>query len=223
MISALKMQNFDVDPGTAEHDRPAPARSYSEAEVRELVRAANERGLRDGHAAGLAEGEAAAARRIDTAQVETLDAMAEGLATLLNDAKAHRAALEAQVLDFALSVCDAVFPELVRDMSRDRAAAQVRTALKMAIGSRRVTIRLNPATAATLSEELSARLDYYRMDGVCRIEPDADLHPGDVQMAWDHGSLSYAFEVVAQRILSELRDTHARAAAALTERETQNA
>lgn len=217
MISAMRLQNFDEDPAKAAR-RASAGKSYDEDETREMVRAAYERGMREGRSQGHAEGRAEAEGEMDAALAESLQATAAQLDELARGAGDHRAALEAQVLEFTLSVCDAVFPELVAKMSAERVGAQVRRALKMAIGSQAIRIRLSPQTKDVLARELGHRMEYYRIEQACRIDADPDLAPGDVRMEWDSGSLEYAYETVTGLILEELRKTHAASQAAQKER-----
>ena len=130
MMTALNLRNFDADE-TVPRPRPAPVRTYSEDEVQRMVRAAHERGVAEGRAAGLEEGRAGAEASHDGLATEAMAAMTTALEELSGEAQAHRAALEAQVIEFAHSVCDTVFPELVEDLSRSRVAAQVRQGMKM--------------------------------------------------------------------------------------------
>ena len=92
MPTALNLRNFDEDIDGRPRPRPRPAaRTYSEDEVREMVRAAHDRGLKEGRAEGVAEGEATARDAADTTLADTIERMTAELGTLAGDHARHRA------------------------------------------------------------------------------------------------------------------------------------
>lgn len=213
MITALNLRNFDED-GSAPRPKPGE-KLYTSDEVRAMLRAAHEKGREAGVAEGRAEAEAEAQTSQLAQQAETLEALGVELARLSGEAVEHRAALEAQVIDFALSVAEKVFPELIERLSTERAAQNVRRALKMAIGSTRMRIYLSPAALAALEPEIRQRAAYYKLEPALDLRGDATMQDGEVRMEWDRGSLEHAYERMCAQILEELRAVHARVSPAL--------
>ncbi|WP_197470829.1 hypothetical protein, partial [Sulfitobacter sp. HI0054] len=67
--------------------------------------------------------------------------------------------------------------------------------------------------------ELRQRAVYYKCDRVLDLRADPELPDGDARMEWDHGNLDYGFKKICDRLLAELRDTHARALKAQKEKD----
>lgn len=176
-----------------------------EQALAEARAAAFEEGRAAGHAAGRAE-----AMAEDTARrTEALLAVRGQMDDILGHAARHRRALEAQALDFAMSVCEKVFPEVIAERGRDRAASAVRRTLRLALGSARLRIRLSPADEAALRPALEqdARL---ALPGVrAEILRDETLEAGAVRVEWDNGFMEQSFAATCRQILSALARSRA--------------
>ena len=175
--------------GTAYYSHDALLEAVSEARATAFAE-----GRRTGHAEGLAE------------------------AAGLDDAKRAAALLEAQLLDFSLSVCEQVFPELLRHRAHDRALAQVRRALSVGLGSATLQVSLSPEGLRLLREELDSTISEFGLTGRVALRADAALADGDTRVAWDSGFLEYSFSSICDRILCALRDARSAVPTHLLER-----
>jgi flagellar assembly protein FliH len=113
---------------------------YSESDLRAAEQTARAEGFEAGRSVGRSDAmEASEAIRAEERH-DALLALAARIETLCADAGAHRAALEAQMTDFALVTCERVMPEILRTRSIDRAAAEVRRCLGLVMGSPRIRV-----------------------------------------------------------------------------------
>lgn len=161
-----------------------------------------------GRAEGRAEGEAVGrAQSLETAAERTLaalEAVAPAVGRLLGEADRHRAALEAQVVEFTLAVFDRILPELVRSRAGARAEAEIHHAATLALGSARLGLRLPPDVAQTAGPDLTRRLREAGFEGRVEIVADAALAGGDIRADWDNGFLDYSYAAICNRIIGAL-------------------
>lgn len=178
---------------------------HTDEELAAAVAQARAEGRAEGQALGESAGWAAAQDSFAARQAQALDELSPRLETILQDAAAHRQALEAQSLDFALSVCEQVFPEILRGYSHTRAADRVRRSLRMALGSSTLRIHLSPEALTVLAPRIRAaaanRPDSARMELIA----DPQLADGDVRAEWDNGFMEYSFAAICDQLLTALR------------------
>lgn len=175
------------------------------AAAESAARIAHERGLAEGHAAGEAE----ALARIEARRAAALEALAPKLDRMLADRLAHRAALEGQLLDFALSVCERVFPEFIAQRSATAAAEEIRRLIGLALGRPRLRIRLSPVTRDLMAPELEALTAGRLGADQTEIVADPSLAPGNAHVSWEDGFAEYSYADVCDAILDALRDAAA--------------
>lgn len=210
-------RDFDEEHAAARaHEERAARARYTEEDLAAAIEAARAEGQEAGRAEGHAAGAAEMRDTLLARHAEALETLVPQLETLLRDAAAHRAALEAQVVDFVLSVCEQVFPEFLRTRARDRAREQVEDTLRLALGSATVRIRLAPDTLAALRPRIEAAWHERGARGPLEIIGDEGLGEGDARMEWDNGFMDYSFAEVCNRILGALRARGAGAAAEQT-------
>lgn len=203
-------RDFDRELEQEQRREERSAEAYFTSEDMEKATArARAEGFANGCAKGHASGTAETRATLDARRAAALDALAPRLDQLLAEADAHRRTLERQTLDFALSICQQVFPEFLHSRSHDRAAEQIRRTLGMALGSGRLRIRLSPAALVVVGPSIeslaAARGHADRLD----LAADAALSDGDAQVQWDSGFMEYSFEAVCDRILATLRKSRA--------------
>lgn len=213
--------NRDFDLELAHEDRQArrDARAcHTPEELAQAVEAARAAAFAEGRLAGHSDGLAEAAATDSARRAAALDALMPQIAALVEAADKHRAALEAQLLDFALSVCEQVFPELLRHRAHDRVLAQVRRALSVGLGSATLEVTLSPGALHLLRPDLEAAIHESGLQGRVDMRGDPDLIDGDVRVVWESGCLEYSFASISDRILRVLRDARSAVSTPLLER-----
>src|SRR5690606_3980795 len=136
--------------------------------------------------------------------LRALEAVAPAVGALVTGADRHRAALQAQVVEFVLSVFDRVLPELVRTQAARRVEAEARRAVGLALGSGRLVLRLPPEAATTFGPELGRRVREAGFDGRVDIRGDEELEPGDMRAEWDNGFMDYSYAAICNQIIGAL-------------------
>ena len=182
----------------------APARAGSEISAGEAAaRAAASRdaGYAEGYAAGLASARAEGAQDLQGA----LGAVSRGLDALHEGAAAHRAAMEAQALDFARAACERLAPELVAALGGTRAVAEVRRCLALVVGSARIDVALSPAALERHGEALGRALEAAGPDGRARLRGDPSLADGDARVRWEDGEMTYSMGDALGGLIGALR------------------
>ncbi|MGR3372791.1 hypothetical protein [Pseudooceanicola nanhaiensis] len=198
-------RNFDGDaePGARLSEVRIGA-VYTAAEYDEAVEAAQAQAWEEGRTAGRAEAAVAAARSDQERQLTALEALAPAMTALLEDADRHHAVLEAQMLDFVLSVFRQVAPQVMETQARAQAEREAENAIRMALGSAILKVFFAPAAhkEGEALAQRTARLQGY--GGRLEVRADPELAEGDVRVEWDHGVMRYSFDDICQRILGAL-------------------
>lgn len=202
-------RDFDreLDHERQEAERRARA-CYSPEDLEAALADARAAAFAEGHAAGRAEGIAESQASSEALRSEALGALAPQLERLIGEADRHRAALEAQVLDFTLSVCEQVFPEVL-GRSRDRALDRVKKTIGLALGSACLRIMLSERALPLLRPEIERAARDIGLQARVELATDPALSEGDVRMEWDNGFMEYSFAGICDRILSALRQARA--------------
>lgn len=177
---------------------------YTVAEYDDAVEAAQAQAYEDGRTAGKAEAAVASAQSDHERQLTALEALAPAMTALLEDADRHHAVLEAQMLDFVLSVFQQVAPQVIESQARAQAEREVENAIRMALGSAILKVFFAPSVhkEGEALAQRTARLQGY--GGRLEVKPDPELAVGDVRVEWDHGVMRYSFDDICQRILGAL-------------------
>ncbi len=207
-MSFIFDRDFDQELAREQHHSQRDAR-YTEVDLADAIAAAVEiaraEAFAEGHAAGRAEALAEAEAGLEQRRAKAFETLTAELSELRAAGDSHRAALEAQVLDFAGSVGAQVFPELLRERAHRRALAQVRRGLSMGLGSVRLRVALSAEAADLLRHELEATIRDLGLTGRVDLVEDPGLQPGDARVDWDSGSLEYSFQAICDRLLGALR------------------
>ncbi|APX89199.1 hypothetical protein BV394_05280 [Brevirhabdus pacifica] len=202
----LFARNFDHEREAEEAEARRLERArHTEEELQAAVALARAEGREEGRMQGMAEGQAAALQSLAARQTEALEALGPAISDLLSQAGAHRQALEAQSLDFALSLCERLIPELLRGHSRDRTAERVRRSLRLALGSSALRIHLAPTTLEALGPGIQAAAAARPDAPALHLLADPELDDGDMRAAWDNGQMEYSYERTCGQILDVLR------------------
>ena len=205
MLNFVPSRDFDAELDAErradEHRRNAV---FTAEEMEDARQAARDAGRDEGRAEGEAAARSAALTTAAERTLAALEAVTPAVATLIAGADRHRAALEAQLMEFVLSVFDRVLPELVRSQAAVRTEAEVRRAVGMALGSARLTLRLPKEAAATFAPDLTRRICAAGFEGRVEIHGDPDLAPGDMRAEWENGFMDYSYAAICNQILGAL-------------------
>ena len=192
-------RNFDE-----EIAKEAGARILVPADALREVETARAEGFEAGRHVGHKEGRAEAEAEYREATGAAMGVLAAEASALLAQASAHRVALEAQMLDFAMNVCRQLFPQALETRGEERAAEEIRRHLLLAMGSTRLTITLSDAGVAEHGAALEAALPRDLPGTRVEILADAGLAPGEARMRWDNGAMEFSFDRICRRILDAL-------------------
>lgn len=206
-MTVIFERDFDLELAREDRQARRAARArHTPEELFEAVEAARAEAFDEGKNAGHAEGLADAARADGARRAAALEVLGQQIPAMVAANNSHRAALETQVLDFALTVCEQVFPELLRRRAHDRALAQVRRALNVGLGSVSLQISLSSGALQLLQDDLDAEIARNGLQGRVVLRADPALNDGDARVDWDSGFLEYSFSSICDRILCTLRE-----------------
>lgn len=193
----LEIERGDINPAAAAAE--ATALDARIAEARAAARA-------EGEAAGRAAARAELLAEREAQRVEALGLLAARMGDLVAGADAHRQALEGELIDFAVAVCERLAPEAVELFAEERLRAELAEVLRMVQDEGRVRVRV----AAELRDEIAADITQETADGIAsgRIEVAADpaFGPGDLRVEWDNGFMEYGFAATCDRLIAALHD-----------------
>lgn len=204
-MTSVFHRDFDAEI-EAEARAAARARAsvYTQEDLQEAIAAAAGAAHAAGRLEGHAEGRAEALAEVEARRAEALAALAPKVDRMLAERLSHRAALEQQMVDFVLSVCERVFPEFIASRSARAAAEEVRRILGMALHSPRLRIRLSAATRDLMAPELEALTRERLAPEQTEITVDPSMAPGNAHVAWDDGFAEYSYAAVCDSILDAL-------------------
>ncbi|MBV9252447.1 MAG: hypothetical protein JO227_24780 [Acetobacteraceae bacterium] len=177
----LFMEDFDAAPPPESPAEPEPEPEVIEPvfTVQEL-QSAKQQSWEAGYQAGYAEAAGAARTSVTDALAKIGPAVAA--ATQRAEAGAHQSA-EA-VARLLLDSIAAAFPALCARHGEGELRAIIRSLLPAIAHEPAITIRVNPADADAVAEEVS-RIDLDA--GAIRIEPAAAVAAGDIRIQWRNG------------------------------------
>jgi flagellar assembly protein FliH len=203
-MSTIFTRDFDAEIEEEILVSPEEPEPLTEADL-EVARA---EGFAAGREVGRGEGFQEALETIDGRRMELASRMEQQIRLFFTEREAHDQALEAQFVDFAISVGEKVFPELIETQSHQRSLAQIRRGLRMAMASRRLLVHLSEDAVEMLESDIRRMAESAGYDGRLDVFPDHDLEAGDVRISWDMGGLDYSFCALSNEIMEALR--HAR-------------
>jgi flagellar assembly protein FliH len=206
MIHPVFDRDFDKEleqeRARADHDARA---IYTQEELDEAIARATEigrdEGRIEGHAAGVDEARATLAAQ----QSAALAVLGPRMQALLDRSEQHRRALESQVLEFAISVCEKVLPEILRRRAHARAVGQIRRTLRIAFGSPFLRIYIAESALPALAPRIRQLAEAHELADRVDLQGDAALKDGDARVEWHNGFMEYSFGAVCDRILDALR------------------
>ena len=176
-----------------------------DALLRDAEDRARQEGFEAGRQVGHAEGRAELEAQHFASRDAALRAIVKGCEALCKEAENHRRTLESDMIDFALTTCEKVLPELIRSQSSDRVVAEIRRYLSLAMGSPKLTISMSEAAFEEHGATLEQALVEQAATTAIKIAVDDELAVGDARMEWQNGTMQYSFERICGAVLNALR------------------
>jgi hypothetical protein len=180
LLGALYAEDFDA-PKIVAPPVPEPA-----AEPEVTIPVFTVADMESAHAAGRAAARIESANSLAAARVKLLGQISAGIAESQAAAASTAEDAAAAVARTMLSALAACLPALCARHGETELRAFVRALLPSLTEEKRITVRVNPAMIAGLTEEI-ASLDPAIADCVVLV-PAEQMAPGDARVAWQDGS-----------------------------------
>lgn len=187
----------DASSCTCSHPSPEELNARIETAKKEAFQA----GLESGHAKALEQ----FTQEADQNHNETLQSIKDQLRMVFEKSDDHSDALEAQVLDFGLSVCEQVFPYLLQNQSQEHVVAQIKKTMRVALNSPYINIAVSETSLPKLKPLIEQAAEELGLKDQIKLLPDAKLIDGATHIEWKNGFMEYSFETVCERILTALK------------------
>ncbi len=181
----------------------------SQSEIDSLVEEAKADAFRLGHDEGYSKGLEDGREEADLAQKAVLADIKIQLNKIFLETNRNTIALEAQVLDFTLSICESVFPYLQYSQSHERALQKIKDTMRLALGSPYINVSVSETALPKLTpftDEISADLGLTEQ---IIIKADKRLRDGSAHIEWKNGFRDYNFDLVCDQILMALKNAQA--------------
>lgn len=207
-------RDFDEEAEFEERRRIHAKRAiYTPEDLDAAVAKARKEAYEDGRMAGRAEasievGESVAARTADALVV-----LAPQLKQIITQSDQHKAALEHQLLDYVLTVFRQTAPELAKDTALIRTEAEIKKAIRMAVGTSYLRIHVPSELAGELSDAIEQQVQASGFDGRVQIQTDARMKPGDTRVVWDNGLMDFSLTELTDKVLTALKQASSEALA----------
>lgn len=204
-MSYLFDRNFDAETEALTPEAaPAPEPLFTRSDHEQALAEARAAAFEAGYQKGRAEAQEAALASDATRRLQLAEAVVPVLRDLFADAEAHHAALEAQMIDFVLSVFEQLAPDVSAALAEGQARREARSAVRMALGAAQLTLYFPPDSLEAATAELEAAAREAGFGGRLSLRPDPTLQAGVVRAAWDQGVMAYSFAEICARILEAL-------------------
>lgn len=177
----------------------------SAEEVDALVEVAKAEAFQSGLDEGYNSALAKFREEADQTQSAALADIQSQLRSLFEKINYHNTALEAQILDFTLSICEQVFPYLQHTQSHERALAQIQKTMRLALKSPHINIILSNSALPKLTPFIDQLAGELGIEDQIKLSSDEKLDDGATVVEWQNGFMNYNFDVVCERILTALK------------------
>jgi len=198
---------LDQETGKGLNDCTCSHPSPEELEVR--IQAAKEEAYQAGLEAGHNKALEQFRQETDQNHIDAVQSIKDHLHNIFEKSDNHNDALEAQVLDFGLSVCEQVFPYLLHHQSQERAVTQIKKTMRMALNSPYIKIAVSQTALPQLKPLIEKAAQEMGLKKQIKLITDPKLIDGATHIEWKNGFMSYSFETVCERILTALKAAQA--------------
>lgn len=207
-------RDFDEEAEFEERRRVHAKRAiYTPEDLDEAVNRARKEAYEDGRLAGRTEASIESAETIAARAADALVVLAPQLKQILHQADQHQAALEYQLLDYVLTVFRQVAPELASDTALIRSEAEIKKAIRMAVGTSYLRIHVPADLAGELTEGIEQQVQASGFAGRVQIQTDSRMKPGDTRVVWDNGLMDFSLMELSDKVLIALKQAAAEALA----------
>jgi len=198
-------RNFDAESeATQRGEVPIIGAVYTRADFDAAVAEARAAGFEAGHQHGLMEAGQSAEHSDAARRLAVAEAVVPALHDVFANADRHHAALEAQMVDFVLSVFNQVAPDVTARLAEGQARREALGAVRMALGTAHLELWFAPESLDAAKVELERSARQAGFGGQLSVRADPDLGSGDVRASWDHGAMHFSFREICGRILEAL-------------------
>jgi flagellar assembly protein FliH len=158
-------------------------------------------GLETGHSKALEQ----LRQEADQTHINAVHSIKDHLRDIFEKSDSHNDILEAQVLDFGLSICEQVFPYLLHHQSQERAVTQIKKTMQMALNSPYINIAVSKTALPQLKPLIEDAAQELGLENRIKLLSDANLVDGATRIEWKNGFMEYSFDAVCERILTALK------------------
>ncbi|MAL97700.1 MAG: hypothetical protein CL583_04530 [Alteromonadaceae bacterium] len=207
-------RDFDEEAEFEERRRIHTNRAiYTPEDIEEAVNRARKEAYEDGRLAGRTEASIEAAETVAARTADALVVLAPQLKKILEQADRHQAALEYQLLDYVLTVFRQVAPELATQTALIRSEAEIKKAIRMAVGASILRIHVPADLAADLTQGIEQQVQASGFAGRVQIQTDSRMQAGDTKVVWDNGLMEFSLTELSDKVLASLKQAAAEALA----------
>jgi flagellar assembly protein FliH len=196
---------LDRETGTGACTCAHPSPEELEARIEAAKQDAYQTGLEAGHTKALEQFR----QEANQDHIDTMQSIKDNLRNIFEKSDSHNDALEAQVLDFGLSICEQVFPYLLHNQSQERAVTQIKKTMRMALDSPYINITISETALPQVKLLIEEAAQELGLENQVKLLPDLKLTDGSTRIEWKNGFMEYNFEMVCERILTALKAAQA--------------
>ncbi|WP_375176151.1 hypothetical protein [Pseudooceanicola sp.] len=178
---------------------------YTPEDLEEAVNRARQDAYEDGRMSGRTEASVEAAESVAARAADALVVLAPQLRQILDQADRHQASLEYQLLDYVLTVFRQLAPELMTETALIRTEAEIKKAIRMAMGASYLRIRVPADLAGDLTEGIEQQIEASGFQGRVHIQTDSRMSAGDTRVEWDNGLMEFSLSELCDTVLENLK------------------
>ncbi|MBL4749724.1 MAG: hypothetical protein JKX71_03915 [Amylibacter sp.] len=210
-MTLIFRRNFDdeLDRETGKDANECTCSHPTPEELEARIEAAKEEAYQAGLAAGRSEALEQFRQEADQNHINAVQSIKDHLGHIFEKSDSHNDALEAQVLDFSLSICEQVFPYLLHSQSQERAVNQIKKTMRMALDSPYINIAVSETVLPQLEPLIEQAAQELGLTDQIKLLADPKLIDGATHIEWKNGFMEYNFKMVCERILTALKATQA--------------
>jgi flagellar biosynthesis/type III secretory pathway protein FliH len=208
-VVALFNRDFDNE-ADIDVECSTDSRTYTQAELQNLLTIANDQAFNDGHLEGYNMGHADATQNQQSEVNSALMSIGDQLHILHQQAGSFRNQVQQQTLEFTIGVAKRILPELREVFSSAIAVQATRQTLVLALGIPKLTVRLSPNTKKFLEAEGIDLSKDAEANREIQISTDEKISDGDAVVEWENGQANYSLDKICSEVIETMETTLAR-------------
>ena len=166
--------------------------SYSQAELDEAVKSAEEKGYEKGFSA--------AATDIQKAEQTALDEINNRLVALLSGESESKKEAEASALKFAVELVRKLLPNLEAGVAKEEVEAFLSDNFSKFRGEKNLSFSFHPDMAAEIAPQLSKLAEKNDFEGKISIHKDINMSLSDCRVEWRNGGVERNTEKILEKV-----------------------